>query len=345
MARKMKAAVLTAPSTFEIRQVPVPELKAGEIEVEVKACGVCGSDIGMWRAGESWSGAKNLIMGHEFCGIVVNPGDSDFKEGDRVLIYPTMYCGECEFCRTGRHNLCTKVAGTGYVGFAVNGGYAERYVGPARLAHKIPEGLPFDEASLMDPFSVAYHALKLSRVKVDTKALVVGSGVIGQMMGSLLRLAGCSVIGLAYHNFRKVPNAQKMGDFTHYFDENDPDVEQKMKDATDGGFDVIFDCAGTELGYDFIFKAVRTGGQIVIIGCPEEKVKVDMMYICQHELDVIGSPGQTEKEVDETLRLLSSDKINGSVYITDHMKLDDLQLAFKRLTSRDDPVVKIIIEP
>lgn len=343
--RMMKAAVLTGPGRFEVKKVPVPQLKPGEIEIEVKACGVCGSDIHMWQAGKTWTGESGIIMGHEFAGIVADAGDSDFKVGDRVVYYATMYCGECEFCKAGMENLCTHVNGMNYTGFACNGGYAERFVGPAYQAYKIPDNLSFAVASLMDPFSVAYHAMQISRVKMNCRALVVGSGVIGIMLGSLLKRAGCKVVGLAYHNYRKVPTAKKIGDFTHYFNEKDHDVAKQIAQASDGGFDVVFECAGNEASYDFSLASVRTNGQIVLIGCPGGKVGFDLDYVCKHQIDILGSPGQTWKEVAETEDLLASDMFNGEDFITDYISLDELQHGFERQTSKTDPLVKIVVEP
>ena len=102
--RRMKAAVLTGPQAIEVKEVPVPALKPGEIEIKVSACGVCGSDIHMWKAGKGWSSQppEHFIMGHEFCGEVTDPGDSDFRAGERVTFWANLYCGECDMCRSGR---------------------------------------------------------------------------------------------------------------------------------------------------------------------------------------------------------------------------------------------------
>ena len=98
--RMMKAAVLTGVQTVEIKQIPIPDLKAGEMEIKISACGVCGSDIHLWKAGKGWSKEEipNFTMGHEFCGVVTNPGDSKFKVGDRVTFWANLYCGECDMC-------------------------------------------------------------------------------------------------------------------------------------------------------------------------------------------------------------------------------------------------------
>lgn len=106
MAETMKAGVLAGSQKIVVQDVPVPELKPGGLEIEVKACGVCGSDIHMWKTGKGWAEQDGEFhMGHEFCGVVTNPGSSSFKVGDRVTFWANLYCGECDMCRAG-WNTC-----------------------------------------------------------------------------------------------------------------------------------------------------------------------------------------------------------------------------------------------
>ena len=146
----MKAAVLTGPQAIEVKEVPVPVLKPGEIEIKVSACGVCGSDVHMWKAGRGWGGREgDFHMGHEFCGVVTNPGDSQFKAGDRVTFWANLYCGKCDMCQAGQEQLCREVNGTNYIGFVCNGAYAEYYVGKASNAYLLPDAVS-DVAACVD---------------------------------------------------------------------------------------------------------------------------------------------------------------------------------------------------
>lgn len=109
----MRAAVLTSLKQIEIKKVPVPPVESGQIEISVSACGVCGSDIHMWKAGKGWEKQDGLdfFMGHEFCGVVTNPCDSSFKVGDRVVFWANLYCGECDMCMSDQEQLCCEVDG------------------------------------------------------------------------------------------------------------------------------------------------------------------------------------------------------------------------------------------
>ena len=131
----MCAAVLAGPGKIEMKDIPAPVVGPGMIGIRVSACGVCGSDIHMWRAGKGWGrDMTDFVMGHEFCGVVTDPGDSDFKIGERVTFWANLYCGECDMCRAGLEHLCRDVNGTNYIGFVCNGAYAERFVRKAKNA-------------------------------------------------------------------------------------------------------------------------------------------------------------------------------------------------------------------
>lgn len=115
----MKAAVLTGPQEITVKSVPVPPVGPGEMAIRVSACGVCGSDVHMWKAGKGWGkeDPNGFIMGHEFCGVVTDPGDSPFSVGDRVTFWANLYCGQCDMCQAGQEQLCREVNGTNYIGF------------------------------------------------------------------------------------------------------------------------------------------------------------------------------------------------------------------------------------
>lgn len=345
--RMMKAAVLAGPKQIEIKELPVPEIGPGEMEIDVSAIGVCGSDIHMWKAGKGWNPelTEDFVMGHEFCGVVTDPGDSDFKIGDRVVYWANMYCGKCDMCLAGKEQLCREVNGQNYIGFVRNGGYAEKFVWKASNAYKLPDTVSDTAAGLIDPLMVAYHAIKRSDMKLHDRVLVVGTGIIGYLTGGLAKKAGASYLALAKINDRKLELAKKIGGFDAYFDSSIPDAGVKMSEAV-GGFDVVFECVGTEESVAAAIDAVRPGGTIVTVGNSiDPTIKMSLNKIVLHEIKFIGSVSCTRKEFEETIDLIASGMLDADKYVTDVMKLDDLQHAFERLTSKTDPVVKIVVKP
>ncbi|WP_314724573.1 zinc-dependent alcohol dehydrogenase [Enterocloster bolteae] len=344
----MRAAVLVGPKQIEVKNVPVPQLEPGMIEIKVSACGVCGSDIHMWKTGKGWGeqDGSDFYMGHEFCGVVTNPGDSSFKIGDRVVFWANLYCGECDMCRAGQEQLCREVDGTNYIGFVCNGAYAEKYVGKASNAYKLPDSVSDIAAGLIDPLMVAYHAIHQANVKLHDKVLVVGSGIIGQLIGSLAKRAGASYVAMSKVNDRKIAKAKEIGDFDEYFDGNDPECAKKMKAASNGGFDVAFEVVGAGETLKTCMDGIRPGGRIVMIGNSiEPEISFSMNRAVLQEMQLIGSVSCTRKEFEETIDLIASGMIDPEKYVTDVLPLEQLQHAFERLTSKTDPVLKIVVKP
>lgn len=347
MQKIMKAGVLTAPRKIEIQTVPVPEIKPGEIEIDVKACGVCGSDVHMWKSGKGWADFDSeFYMGHEFCGVVSDPGDSSFKAGDRVVFWANLYCGKCDMCRAGKEHLCRYVDGSQYIGFVCNGGYAEKFVGRSSNAYKLPDKVSDIAAAVIDPLMVAYHAVKNSGLRLNDKVLVVGTGIIGHFMCDLARKAGASFVAISKRHDIKTRKAREKNLCDVYYDSNDKDAVKKMLADTNGGFDVVFEAVGASETLNTCIEAVKPGGEIVMVGnsiTPEIAVNVNRLVL--KEVKLHGSVSCTREEFTETIELIASGMIDAESYVTDILPLDDLQLAFERLTTENDPILKAVIKP
>ena len=348
MAVMMKAAVLTGPNEITVKTVPVPEMKAGDIKIKVSACGICGSDIHMWKTGKGWNPNHkgDFWMGHEFCGVVTDAGTSGFKPGERVVFWANLYCGQCDMCRSGQEHLCLAVNGTNYIGFVCNGAYAEQFVGKAFNAYRLPDSVSDVDAALIDPLMVTYHAVLRSGLKLHDKVLVVGDGIIGLMIASLAKRAGASVVALSKINDRRLYKAKEIGDIDLYFDGNDPERAQMMQKASGGGFDIAFEVVGASSALSTCIDGVKAGGKVVMIGNSiEPTVAFELNRAVLHEITLIGSVSCTEKEFRETIDLIAKKTIKPERYVTDIVGLDDLQKSFERLVSPTDPALKIVVKP
>ena len=344
----MKAAVLEGPRRIEVKEMPVPEAREGEIQIKVSACGVCGSDVHMWKAGKGWGKGEtaDFTMGHEFCGVVTDPGASDFKKGDRVVFWANLYCGECDMCRRGLEHLCREVDGTNYIGFVCNGAYAEYYTGRAKNAYRLPDEVSDVAAGLIDPLMVAYHAVRKSGIKLGDKVLVVGTGIIGLMIGELAKKAGASYVAIEKRSDRKIAVAKMAGYFDAYFDSREPEMIERMRDATDGGFDVCFEVVGAESTLADCIHASKPGGTVVMIGnSMTETIPVNINRAVLQEINLAGSVSCTREEFAGTIELIAKKVIDPEIYVTDTVALDELQRTFERLTSSDDPILKAVVRP
>ena len=342
----MKAAVLKGPKDIRIEQIPVPEMKPGYLEIAVSTCGVCGSDVHMWKAGKGWAdGDGPFVMGHEFCGVVTNPGESNFKVGERVTFWANLYCGKCDMCRKGLEHLCRAVDGKNYMGFVCNGAYAEKFAHRAMNAYRLPDSVSDIAAGLIDPLMVAYHAVQKADIKLLDKVLVVGTGIIGQMIGELAKKRGASYVAVSKVNDIKIRKAKELGIFDDYFDGTDPNVENVLKEASGGGFDVAFEAVGLGSTIDECIDAVKPGGKVVMIGnSVTPKVEFNMNRAVLQEVQLLGSVSCTRVEFEETIDLIANGVIDPVKYVTDIIPLEDLQRALERQIDPNDPLLKTVVK-
>lgn len=343
----MKAAVLTGPQKVEIKEIPAPKMEPGKIEIDVNACGVCGSDIHMWKAGKGWGkDMKDFVMGHEFCGTVTDPGDSRrFKVGDRVTFWANLYCGHCDMCMSGNEHLCREVNGTNYTGFVENGAYAEKFIGRERNAYLLPDSVSDVAAGCIDPLMVAYHAVKKSGIRLQDKVLVVGTGIIGQFIGELCKKAGASYVAISKVNDVKIQKSKEIGVFDEYIDGTDPNRAEILQDVSDGGFDIAFEAVGLGDTLNECIDAVKPGGKVIMIGNSiDPEVSFAMNRAVLQEIQLIGSVSCTRVEFEETINLIASGMIDPEKYVTDILPLEDLQTALERQIDPDDPLLKTVIK-
>lgn len=348
MTQKMKAAVLSGPKKVEVKEVDCPEAGPGQIAVKVNACGVCGSDIHMWLAGRGWYKEEipDFVMGHEFCGTVIDPSDSDFKVGERVVFWANLYCGQCDMCRAGQEHLCREVNGTNYIGFVSNGGYAEYFVGRASNAYRLPDTVSDTAAALIDPLMVAYHAVRKAGIKLNDRVLVVGTGVIGCMIGELAKKSGAKYVAMSKRNDRKLARSKEAGYFDEYFDSNSPSHIEQMREATQGGFDVIFEVVGSAGSLQTCIDAAKPGATVMMIGnSVTPTIDVDINRVVLQEIKLTGSVSCTREEFEGTIDLIAGGMIDPECYVTDIVSLPMLQETFERQVSKTDPILKAVVVP
>src|SRR5512138_3954493 len=189
----MKALILKDYNKFNYEEVPVPDYGVNDLLVQVKACGICGSDVhGM--DGSTGRRIPPVIMGHEASGVIaaLGPGVDGWRVGDRVTFDSTIYCGKCRFCRAGLINLCDnrRVLGVSCGDYRQNGAFAEYVVAPQRILYHIPEAVSFERAATIEAISIAFHAVARTPVALNDTAVVVGAGLIGLLIIESLRVAG-----------------------------------------------------------------------------------------------------------------------------------------------------------
>jgi len=301
------------PGQVELREVPIPRVRDGEVLLRVGAVGVCGSDIHQLHGSQSWAVDVPVTLGHEFTGVVTAVGDgvSGFKEGDRVVSETAArICGECIYCRTGHYNVCPRRHG---FGTRVDGAMAEYVRVPARCLHHIPDSLPFSVAAMTEPCCVAYNALaERATVKPGNSVLVLGPGPIGLLCLLVARLHGAEptiVAGLSADSPR-LDIARQLG-ATHTVDLQAQDLQAFLGHLGDGfGVDVVVDATGAAPAFETAMAAVRPLGQIVKVGWGPGPLGVSLDPIVQKAVTVHGSFSHTYPTWERVIALLASGRLD-----------------------------------
>jgi L-iditol 2-dehydrogenase len=239
----MKALTLKEYKRFSFEEAPEPSLRPDSVLVAVKACGICGSDVhGM--DGSTGRRQPPIIMGHEASGVVTKIGAAvtGWQPGARVTFDSTVYCGECEYCRQGRINLCEnrRVLGVSCGEYRQHGAFAQFVAIPERVLHAVPDSMPFEHAAMVEPLSIAFHAVNRAKPAAADRAVVVGAGLIGLLLVQSLRLAKCSQIIAVDIAPAKLDLARKLG-ATDSVDSGKPGALEKIVELTGGrGADCVF---------------------------------------------------------------------------------------------------------
>ena len=339
----MRAVVLVDKRKLEVKEIESPVSKSGEVMIEILKCGICGSDLHNFEAGES----KGLVMGHEFCGSVLDPGSrTDLKVGDIVTALPISPCGHCGACESGNPQYC-KQTWNDAVGLSLTrpGALTKKICVRPDMVFKVPNTVTPDEMAMVEPTAVALHAVHLANIKLGDKVLVIGGGIIGLLSAMLAKKEGASYVAVSETNPHRGEKAMKLGVADKYYDAtNQAMIEEVMKDTTDG-FDIVIECCGNAPAVTSSFVTVRPGGTVVLVGVATSAISVPTVLAVMNELTVQGAIAYTKEEFATCIEMIATKQIDVMPFVDDIVSFDQLQEAYERLTSRTDRAVKILVDP
>lgn len=277
------------PFSVELREMPVPEIGEHDVLLQVGAVSVCGSDLHQWRGSHSWPVNYPCILGHEFCGTVVQTGSSvaKYSEGDRVVSETAAVIDESSpLSRTGLYNLDPSRRGFGY---GVNGAMTEYVRVPERCLHRIPETLSFQKAALTEPCCVAYNAVCMNgRVRPGDHVLVLGPGPIGLLCAKMAKLSGAGLVivaGLPCDRLRL--NAARAIGADVTLDSGAVEYVAQLGDRL--GVDVVIDASGVSATLQTAMQAVRPAGQIIKVGWGPQPMQFSLDPLVQKNVTISGS--------------------------------------------------------
>ena len=330
---------------LQLEPLPMPEPKAGEVLIAVKAVGICGSDVHYWQHGHigDFIVDEKLVLGHETAGVVIALGEgvADLQINDRVAMEPGVACGQCVQCKTGRYNLCPKICFWATPPY--DGSLCRYVVHPAAYCFKLPPSMILEDGAMLEPFSVSLYPCRRAGVSVGTSMLIMGAGPIGLMCVLAAKAFGASKIVVVDLEAARLDVAKRCGATTVVQASNEPTF--KVKDHLTSAPDVTMECTGAEACISMAIEATASGGKVVAIGCGPAYVTVPLIQASTREVDILGNFRYCNTW-PLGIEMVSSGKVNFTPLITHRYALDDpveLRKAFDcTLLRRDDAGVASI---
>jgi len=342
----MQVGLVTGKRQIQLLEMPDPEPSPGRAVVDISYCGICGTDVHAYLSGAPYNPA---ICGHEWVGVVDKLGAdvSGLKEGDRVAIGAATACGHCGACRRGDTTHCETVfAGVTGMGpaAAAHGGFARSISFEASRLYQVPAALSDEQAGLLEPATVAVHALRRTPIKLGDAVAVIGAGPIGLLVMQAARLSGAGrLILVEPEALRRELGSQLGADLT--IDPNSTDALAQLNDFLGAaGADVVFECAGVPATIQKAVDLVRRGGVVSLVGVADSSATINAATWLIKEIRLVSSIAYLHEDFDICKDLVADGRILTDRLHTRTVSLKELDEAFMRLAEHPAEV-KILVDP
>lgn len=344
----MKALVLEEYMRFNYKEVPTPVPQEHEVLVRVKACAVCGSDVhGM--DGSTGRRRPPVIMGHEAAGQIEAVGAkvAGYQPGDRVTFDSTIYCNQCPRCRQGLVNLCAnrRVLGVSCEDYRMDGAFAEYVVVPQHVLYRLPHNVTYQQAAMVEPLAIAYHAATRTPITKDTSALVVGVGTIGMLTLQVARAMGANPLIAVDIDGEKLKTALENG-ATAAVNSLEQDALQQILAHTPAGegVQVALDATGIGPTVNLCLKATALNGAVVLIGNLSPTIDFPLQWVVTRQQSLFGSCASAG-EYDKCLKLIAQGQVNVDALISKAVPLKDGHEWITRVYNKEPGLNKIVLLP
>ncbi|MDR2746922.1 MAG: zinc-binding alcohol dehydrogenase family protein [Treponema sp.] len=336
----MKTGVIEKPGTLAMMERDEPKLKnPGGALIKVTRVGICGSDIHIYH-GKNPFAVYPRVWGHEFVGEVLETGGAveNTRKGDRVVVEPIISCGTCYACRQGRGNVCEKLQ---VMGVHIDGGCQEYIVVPAAAVHVLPAGLPWEEAVLIEPFTIGAQAAYRANIRNGDLALILGAGTIGLTALTMAKLAGAEVIAVDIVE-HKLAYAKSRG-AEHTINAARENVEERVKEISGGMMaNVVVDAVCNKKSFEDAVQLCSAAGRVVELSFNEIPSEIAPLRIIKNEISVYGSRLQT-KRFPVVIDYIRQGKLPLAGFVSRSYPVDDMAEAFDYVEKNSAAVRKVII--
>jgi len=343
----MRTVELVGPRSLEVCERAMPDGPGpDEVMVRLRAVGICGSDLHWYEdfGIGATPASRGMILGHEPVGevVAVGRGVTSHREGDKVAIEPSITCGHCEFCRSGRPNNCPSCVFMG--GPQAPGFFREYAVVPARNAEHFPEEIDFLTATLIEPTAVIVHVFELHPVRVGDTVAVLGSGPIGLLCANMARMAGAARVFLADKVAHRLRIARQIDEHFVTINTQAMKITETVLDATNGrGVDVVFDAAGAPETLQAGIEIARPSGTVVLIGISSQRMAPFDVHAAMNKELRIQTVKRSNHKGLEAVGLIQAGRIPDLI-ITHRLPLESTPEGFDIASNHRDGVGKLVIE-
>ena len=342
---KMFKATLTAPERIVVGEADIPKPEKNQILIKVERVGVCGSDPTIYFGRHPYV-KYPVVMGHEFSGTVAafGAGADGLQIGARVAVIPHLVCGKCEACEAEIYNFCESLRCTGAEADGAHCGYIAM---PKEMVLPIPDAMSLDDAAMVEPACVGYHAAKRGEIKPGDTVLVVGAGPIGNFCMQSCKALGAGKVVVADMDPDRLELAGSLGaDGT--VDVTKESLEDGLMRLCGGGkkIDLFFDCVGERGGVlNDILKIARRGARAVVVGVLQNGYDIPLLPdFVQHELRLSGTTMYTPADYRDMLRLMGDKKISTRGMITHYFDIREIVEVFSMIARRETKFFKIMLK-
>ena len=333
----MRAAYFLGNQTFEVREQEAPHAGKGEVVIQNKFCGVCGTDVHIYH-GEPGSAdvTPPVVLGHEYSGVVVEAGEgvTSLRPGDHVTVDPNIYCGKCEYCRSGKKQLCEHMEA---IGVTRNGGFAEYSVVPESQAFLLSPELPLEFGAMAEPVACCLHGIDRAEIKEGDTVCIVGGGAIGLIMVQLAKLAGAAKILLSEPNAKRRQAGLSLGADLAI----DPTAGDSVQAHAETA-DVVIECVGNLPAVESAFAFAKKGANVVLFSVPkvDSRFALPLFDVYKKELTIKGSFVNPDTH-SRAVALLNAGKLDFSAIITHRFPLTQMAEAIAMQMS--DQSIKVVV--
>ena len=338
----MRQAVMPAPGKIEFNDAQVPVAGKGQVQIEVKRIGVCGSDIHVFHGKHPFV-SYPLIQGHEFSGVIssIGEGVEGVSIGDKVTATPQEVCGVCPPCRRGQYNACEELK---VRGFQALGCAQDYFVTEIEKLVKLPADFTFEQGAFVEPVAVAAHSTGRFGDLTDKNVVVAGAGTIGNFVAQACTSRGAKSVLITDISEFRLAKAREVGIELTCNVAKEPLEDAAARAFGDEGFEVGMEVAGVESSLASLVANVGKGGTLLVIGVYGDKPKVDMSVVCEHELNLKGSMMYRHDDWVQAVEWIASGEVKTEPLVSEHFAFEDYLDAYKSIEEKGEKSMKVMVD-